>query len=581
MANYCTTFSEYTTGVQPSDWTARWATSGNTWAVREKAGDTGGKSLEHTITTTARRLLSWDDIDVDADRDNSEVLLRIRANAIVADQFGVVIRGSGSEGSETGYICHIASPADLRISRIVAGTITSIANVSVTTIVADEWNTIRFRADGINLKAKIWSSEQAQEPAAWNIETTDSNITSAGWVGVSNVANYGFRDHDDIAIATNSDTAIFEIVGDVRETQSAMLVLSAGITDARTTQISTLILAEELNQAPSRITQQALLVMYEPMPEARFTQGIGLVLTEFVTGTNITQEILLVLADQVNCLTRWAQTWTITRTDGEIFAFTSHDMPVLFRGVTHSPCNSMLASAVELSTTVGTSGSQELRGILSDTGISESDIYNGLYDGAIIESWMVPWDNAGGEIPFRLMGGVIGPASFGDTDFQQEILTDSARLQQMALLETYTPACRYRFGAENDIRCPVDLTALIVTGSATNLAIPNASTSSTRRIFTDSGRAEADGYFNLGKLTWNTGANAGTTSEIKDFTAGQFVLWEALLFPIALTDSYSATPGCDKSTTDHLLFNADLVDFGGFPDVPGNDSILQSPDAKG
>jgi hypothetical protein len=82
-------------------------------------------------------------------------------------------------------------------------------------------------------------------------------------------------------------------------------------------------------------------------------------------------------------------------------------------------------------------------------------------------------------------------------------------------------------------------------------------------------------------LTWTGGPNAGAVSEIKDFTGGQFILWEALLSPIGIGDTYDATPGCDKSAADHLLFNADMVDFGGFPMVPGSDSILQSPDAKG
>ena len=230
---------------------------------------------------------------------------------------------------------------------------------------------------------------------------------------------------------------------------------------------------------------------------------------------------------------------------------------------------------------MGSSGSQDLVGLLSDSGVSEADIYNGLFDGAIIESWMVPWNNAGGEIPFRLIGGTIGVADYGEVTYRQEVLSDGARLQQKALLENYTPACRYQFGSVNDSRCPVDLSAVTVSGSVTGTAIPNASTAATRRIFTDSSRGEVDGVFNFGTITWTSGPNNGARSEIKDFVAGQFILWEALLFPIALGDTYTATPGCDKSTADHLVFNADLVDFGGFPDVPGTDSILQSPDAKG
>lgn len=352
---------------------------------------------------------------------------------------------------------------------------------------------------------------------------------------------------------------------EARITQQATLVLSTSDSDVRITQAATL----------------ALVFMPDAAEEIRITQAAALALAEYEADIRITQLTTLVLADQVPCLTRWAQTWTITRTDGQVFAFTSLDRPLTFRGVVHQPCNSLAASAVELSTIVGVTGSMELRGTLADGGVSETDLYNGLFDGASIEVWMMPWDNAGGEIPFRLMAGVTGASSSGDTDFSQEILTASAQLGQRALLETFTPSCRYEFGNQVDPRCPVDLVALTVTGSATGLPIPNASTNATRRIFTDSTRIEADGFFNLGRITWTSGLNAGATSEVKDFTAGQFILWEALLFPIALTDAYSLTPSCDKSPAGHLQFNADMVDFGGFPDVPGGDALVATPDSRG
>jgi len=368
---------------------------------------------------------------------------------------------------------------------------------------------------------------------------------------------------------TNGEIRVYEVTAvpasaEARMTQAAMLVLDAPESDARMTQLAMLVLS----------------LLPDAADGVRMTQATMLALAEFEAGVRMTQACALVLADQVNCLTRWAQTWTITRTDGQVFAFTSLDRPLTFRGIEHLPCNSMLASAVELSTVVGATGNMELNGILSDSGVSEADLYNGLFDGASIEVWMVPWDNSGGEIPFRLMGGVVGTNGHGETSFNQEILTPGAQLAQRALLETYTPGCRYGFGNSVDPRCPVDLVALTVSGSVTGTAIPNASTTATRRIFTDSTRAEADGFFNLGRLTWTGGPNAGAVSEIKDFTGGQFILWEALLSPIAIGDTYDATPGCDKSSADHLLFNPDMVDFGGFPMVPGSDSILQSPDAK-
>lgn len=564
MAVFSIDFSGETTGAAPANFTERWTATGETWAVREKAGELGGKGLEHVRTTTARRLFSWDTPGTTAD---GELLVRWRStNATSGDQFWITIRGAGAAGAEEGYVFRNTSSTSIQISKVVAGTLSTVGSaLSIPSLSNNQWFWIRFRVNGSDLKAKIWIGDHEQEPSAWTIERTDTGIVAAGWLGVGNAATTGTRDYDDIAAGTAGDTAAFPVSAEARVTQQATLVLSAADSDVRVTQAAVL----------------ALVFMPDAADEIRVTQAAVLALAEYDAAIRVTQTAVLVLADQVNCLTRWAQTWTITRTDGEVFAFTSLDRPLTFRGVVHQPCNSLAATAVELSTIVGVTGSMELHGILADGGVSEVDLYNGLFDGARIEVWMVPWDNSGGEIPFRLMAGVTGASGHGDTDFSQEILTPSAQLGQRALLETFTPACRYQFGNSVDPRCPVNLAALTVTGSVTGTPIPNASTNATRRIFTDSTRVEADGFFNMGSLTWTSGPNAGATSEVKDFTGGQFILWEALLYPIALTDAYSLTPSCDKSPASHLLFNADMVDYGGFPDVPGGDALVNTPDSRG
>jgi uncharacterized phage protein (TIGR02218 family) len=365
---------------------------------------------------------------------------------------------------------------------------------------------------------------------------------------------------------------------DTRETQLAALILGAG-SGVNSTQVAALVMG---GMTPIiRDTQFAALVMAAPTPPMRATQFAALPLVEFFADTPITQMTALVLAEQIPCTTQWAQTWTITRTDGQVFAFTSLDRPLTFRGVVHSPCNSLTATATEQSTTIGASGNMELLGIISDAGISEQELYNGLFDFARFEIWMVPWLNHGGETPFRLMAGTTGTMSHGIDGFKFEVLTGSANLRQKGLLEVFSPSCRYGFGSTLDSRCPVDLAAITVAGSATSTAVPAASNAATRRIVIDSSRAEPDGHFDLGVITFTGGANAGAKSEIKRFEGGVFVLWSPLLFPIETGDTYTATPGCNKSPDDHMRFNADMVDFGGFPDVPGSDSINQFPDAKG
>ena len=93
--------------------------------------------------------------------------------------------------------------------------------------------------------------------------------------------------------------------------------------------------------------------------------------------------------------------------------------------------------------------------------------------------------------------------------------------------------------------------------------------------FTDSGRAEANGYFNNGLLTWTSGANAGLQMEVKDFTSNTFTLFESMINDISVSpqDTYSVVAGCDKTAdTCKTKFN-NMTSHGGFRYLPGQMQI--------
>jgi len=54
-------------------------------------------------------------------------------------------------------------------------------------------------------------------------------------------------------------------------------------------------------------------------------------------------------------------------------------------------------------------------------------------------------------------------------------------------------------------------------------------------------------------------------------------LWQAMPHPIIAADTFMVTAGCDKRfATCHDRFN-NIVNFRGFPHIPGNDFVMRYP----
>ncbi len=372
----------------------------------------------------------------------------------------------------------------------------------------------------------------------------------------------------------------FDNIAGTNGTASITIIISddsppADAISTRLTQAAYLVLTE--GNAATRVTQSVFMVLHAVTPPVRITQSPFLVLAEFDAMTRNTQAVMLALVDHVACITKWAQTWTITRTDGQVFAFTSLDRDLTFKGVVHKACDSLLASSTEMSSALGSVGSMELAGIISDDAIKDEELYNGLFDGAVVEVWVVPWENSGGELPFRILAGTLGDVQQGLTSFSAEIVTPGAIMKQKPLVEVVTPGCRYELG---DTRCAFDLSTLEVSGSVTGVLLQNTINAGNKRIFIDSTRTEDDRHFEYGEITWTSGDNVGLSTEIKDFSSGTFTLWTPLLHKIVLGDTYTARPGCDKTVSVCKAKFDNFVNYGGFPDVPGQDQIIKAPDSK-
>jgi uncharacterized phage protein (TIGR02218 family) len=273
---------------------------------------------------------------------------------------------------------------------------------------------------------------------------------------------------------------------------------------------------------------------------------------------------LYVLAGGTPCTMQWAQIWTITRLDGEVFRFTSLDRDLDWGEHTYQACNSLIPSASEAVSEVDAAGTMDLSGIVGEGGISELALFAGLFDGAYAEAWLVPWAGAGR--PRRLLKGTFGPVEHGPNGFRVELLGDGAKLMQTPLVRLLQPGCDYVFGGTG---CEKDLGPLTVTGTVDS--------ATGQRNFVDAARAEAAGYFSGGRVTFTNGMNSGITAEIKEHgDGGSFELWPKLAFPIIAGVTYSMVPGCThrkeaSGGTNGCTAWANLLNYGGNPSVPGRD----------
>lgn len=285
------------------------------------------------------------------------------------------------------------------------------------------------------------------------------------------------------------------------------------------------------------------------------------------------------------CSTAFARCVRIERTDGEVFAYTDHDEAVIYDGTTYRSCVGFSGSATELGSVIGEVGNMEIAGALTDLGITVEDVYGGLFDGATVDVYLIDWRT--GESPTlvrRIGGGTIGKTTQSGKRFVMEALSPSAYLKQKPLLEVVTPSCRFDLGST---RCGVDIEALKVTGVVTGIYTDANNDAVVRRKFIDVTRSEGEGYFAEGIITWTSGANSGHRSKVKNFgesgdSPSTYIvtLWEPMVHPIQVGDTYEMTPGCDKLfDTCREKFN-NGINFGGFPHVPGLDATSETPDVK-
>src|SRR6478609_819022 len=82
--------------------------------------------------------------------------------------------------------------------------------------------------------------------------------------------------------------------------------------------------------------------------------------------------------------------WKLVRRDGVAQGFTNHDCDVTFDGVRYDADAGLDAAKMDAQLGLAP-GAMDVAGALNSASLSETDLANGVYDGASVEIWLVDW----------------------------------------------------------------------------------------------------------------------------------------------------------------------------------------------
>lgn len=272
-------------------------------------------------------------------------------------------------------------------------------------------------------------------------------------------------------------------------------------------------------------------------------------------------------------LTTLCHAWAITRSDGRVFGFTDHDRDLTFDAITFRADSGLAARALQQTTGLSVDNTEAL-GMLTDTTITECDIDAGRYDGADVRCWRVNWaDPAQRLLQFR---GTIGEMRRTGAAFTAELRGLTEALNR-PLGRIYQKPCTAVLG---DATCRID-----VTGPAHRLTLPVLAVTDGRLLRLAAPGPHPAGWFRRGHLRVLDGPAAGLSSAIKrdSLTGGQreVELWEPLRAALRPQDQVTLTAGCDKRFDTCREKFDNVLNFQGFPDLPGDGWTLRDPARTG
>jgi uncharacterized phage protein (TIGR02218 family) len=261
--------------------------------------------------------------------------------------------------------------------------------------------------------------------------------------------------------------------------------------------------------------------------------------------------------------------WTITLVNGEVLRFTDLNVSINYAGNRYAANPGVTVSAIQTELNGGPSDA-EINFTLNDLFLTKEMARRGSLDRAQINVIQIDYLNPTvGNVP--LFVGIVREVDLDDPGRCTLSVGGTLMLLDVRLIERYSETCRNALG---DARCGIDIETLGVDFTVAEVA-PRGG------WFTAFELTQATGFWQMGKVIFNSGNSTGQTYEIGSFAqddvAGKAFFLLKTRFKVEPGDTGRIYPGCNKyiGADCFTRFN-NVRNFRGEPFVPNLDFDVSS-----
>lgn len=254
----------------------------------------------------------------------------------------------------------------------------------------------------------------------------------------------------------------------------------------------------------------------------------------------------------------------VTRTDGQVFAFTSWSSDLVVAGITYRAGPGLDVSNLVVSAGLAVDN-LELVTLDDGSTFTQADLLTGKWRNAAFTIARCNARSPADGVEVR-MTGTLGNVALREGHVVAELRGLQQMLQQPIGAVTSYP-CRARLG---DALCTVNLAAWTHSASVTSVT--------SNQVFAASGLAQAADYFGEGILTWTSGPSLGLSFKVKLHGAGgALTLLLPTLLTVAVGHSFSIVAGCRKRLEDCRDKFSNILNMQAEPHLPGVDALSAPP----